>query len=198
VAGGIEKFVGSNLGDWMNGDSLGNNFDGGGGDDWLAGNEGDDALAGGTGADYIVGGIGSDVLNGGSGVNTLTGDVTGIGYPDTFVISADGVAIITDFNPNQDHLAFSGFGSQPFGSDNRLAWGYHDPFSKVGTAGWMTYGLDSTDKVFYNGETGQLVLMSPDLAYAMQHGYGLGGDIFHEVAEFTNGAEPHTTGNLVI
>ena len=79
---------------------------GGGGDDILAGGAGDDTLEGGRGADILKGGAGDDILAGGAGDDILTGQKGA----DTFVqdFSKPGSDTITDFNPGQDTINFTG------------------------------------------------------------------------------------------
>jgi Ca2+-binding RTX toxin-like protein len=178
----IEKFVGSNLGDYMNGDLANNNFDGAAGEDWLFGNVGNDTLMGGAGDDHVSGGFGNDVLNGGSGYNVLTGNEPGFQESDTFVINWDGDAKINDYDGGLDHLAFSGFGAQPFGSDGVLAHGrYYE-----GT-GWLSSNFDSTDTVYFDITNNRLIQMNPALASAMQDHAAIASSAFHEVASFADG-----------
>ena len=62
----------------------------------LGGGVGNDTLAGGEGNDMLTGGEGNDILTGGSGA-------------DVFVFGTDdGNDTITDFNPQEDQLYFSG------------------------------------------------------------------------------------------
>ena len=70
---------------------------GGGGRDTLEGGAGDDVLKGGRGDDTLEGGAGDDILRGGAG-------------DDTFVqnFSEPGADTITDFNPGQDTINFTG------------------------------------------------------------------------------------------
>ncbi|NJL23137.1 MAG: calcium-binding protein [Leptolyngbyaceae cyanobacterium SM1_3_5] len=73
---------------------------GGSGRDLIKGLFGNDILSGESGNDTIEGGVGDDLLSGGKGRNTMTG---GKGR-DTFVLSDDGVDVITDFKVGQDRL----------------------------------------------------------------------------------------------
>jgi len=77
-------------------------------DDFLDGGAGDDALQGGAGSDTLYGGEGDDVLDGGSKSDVLTGG----GGKDTFVQDFSdrkpGSDTITDFNPGQDTINFTG------------------------------------------------------------------------------------------
>ena len=68
----------------------------------LKGRGGRDYLEGGDGADRVKGGRKSDVLDGGNGADTLTG---GRGQ-DRFILSA-GEDVITDFDPQFDHVAIA-------------------------------------------------------------------------------------------
>jgi len=88
---------------------------GGRGDDTLEGGAGDDVLKGGKGDDTLEGGAGDDVLKGGKGDDTLEGGagddiLTGQKGADTFVqnFSEPGADKITDFNPGQDTINFTG------------------------------------------------------------------------------------------
>ena len=75
-------------------------------DDFLDGGAGDDVLQGGAGSDTLYGGEGDDVLDGGAKSDVLTGG----GGKDTFVqdFSKPGSDTITDFNPGQDTINFTG------------------------------------------------------------------------------------------
>ncbi len=71
--------------------------------DRMLGGAGDDLLHGGAGDDAIFGDGGDDTLDGGAGRNRMTG-----GYgADTFVMRADGVAVIKDFAPGDDVLGLA-------------------------------------------------------------------------------------------
>ena len=74
--------------------------------DFLDGGAGDDVLRGGAGSDTLYGGEGDDVLDGGAKSDVLTGG----GGKDTFVqdFSKPGSDTITDFNPGQDTINFTG------------------------------------------------------------------------------------------
>ncbi|MCF4165851.1 hypothetical protein L2U69_09370 [Zavarzinia compransoris] len=78
----IERFVGSDFGDFMGGNDDANTFDGGAGDDKIFGRWGDDVVHGGDGNDVIDGGgwndtlfgdAGNDVLIGGAGADAMDG-----------------------------------------------------------------------------------------------------------------------------
>lgn len=80
---GIEKIIGSQLGDVISGDGLANKFIGRrgdddltglGGNDTLKGKSGNDTLDGGTGNDSLEGSGGNDSMIGGSGDDTLRGN----------------------------------------------------------------------------------------------------------------------------
>ena len=81
-------------------------LEGGAGDDYLKGGKGDDTLEGGAGDDTLKGGAGDDILAGGAGDDILTGQKGA----DTFVqdFSKPGSDTITDFNPGQDTINFTG------------------------------------------------------------------------------------------
>jgi hypothetical protein len=90
-------------------------LDGGEGNDVLSGDQQDDFLDGGAGDDVLQGGAGSDTLYGGEGDDVLDGGaksdvLTGGGGKDTFVqdFSKPGSDTITDFNPGQDTINFTG------------------------------------------------------------------------------------------
>jgi hypothetical protein len=68
----------------------------------MIGSDGEDRLIGGSGDDMLVAGAGRQILTGGGGDNT-------------FVFGArDTDAIITDFHPGRDRLAFDGEGDREF------------------------------------------------------------------------------------
>lgn len=70
-------------------------IDGSGGDDTITGSKGDDNILGGIGDDTLSGGGGDDNFYGGSG-------------KDTYVLDADGLDSIHDFDPEEDTLDLSG------------------------------------------------------------------------------------------
>jgi VCBS repeat-containing protein len=79
---GIERFVGSALGDTFTGTTAADDFTGAGGDDRLnggggtdimRGGDGNDTLDGGNGADSLTGNDGNDVLVGGLGIDSMFG-----------------------------------------------------------------------------------------------------------------------------
>lgn len=96
---------------------------GGAGNDWLESGEGNDTLDGGAGNDVLKGGAGNDIIKGGAGNDILIGGtgqdtLTGGTGRDLFVVNsgdsdvdANGKTIdtITDFNVNEDTIAFNGF-----------------------------------------------------------------------------------------
>ena len=128
---GIERIVGSNFGDIINGDASGNILDGGNGEDWLFGGSGDDTLIGGFGGtNNLRGGAGDDVLIAGPGFDRLTGDDSGSAGFDHFVLTRDptnqAVATITDFQSGFDRVEFRHFGTNPQ-FHSHLQFGSADP-----------------------------------------------------------------------
>ncbi|MBB3233838.1 calcium-binding protein [Phyllobacterium endophyticum] len=80
IIGGFENVVGTNLNDWITGNTEANKLIGLDGNDTLNGGVGDDTLIGSAGNDTLVGGAGADTLNGGDGIDTLNyGATTGGG-----------------------------------------------------------------------------------------------------------------------
>ncbi len=84
----IERFIGSDGDETINGSSIANVLTGLGGDDVLSGLAGNDTLKGGSGSDTIEGGTEKDRLIGGSGSDLLKGGaggdvIRGGGYADT-------------------------------------------------------------------------------------------------------------------
>ncbi|MEL0211795.1 MAG: hypothetical protein VW891_14655, partial [Novosphingobium sp.] len=77
---GIERVVGSALGDTMSGSTASDTLEGGDGNDRLDGAGGSDAIFGGSGDDTLIGGAGSDQLDGGTGADTAdyTGSTQGV------------------------------------------------------------------------------------------------------------------------
>jgi Ca2+-binding RTX toxin-like protein len=183
----IENFVGSNLGDIMNGNAGDNSFDGGAGDDFLFGNLGADNLTGGLGADTLIGGHGNDVLIGGEGHDVLTGDGgDGLFGVDHFVFSANATSAssdtILDFQHLIDKLVFNGLDSTPFGADGKLATGHNlnnDP-----NLDFVINQLDVGDELFFNMTTHQLFRIDP---IEIDGHVGLGNDPIL-LATFTNGS----------
>ena len=70
----IENARGGNGADFLIGNSIGNQINGGSGADRIFGLEGNDLLFGEGGDDYIVAGIGADTLDGGDGIDELYGE----------------------------------------------------------------------------------------------------------------------------
>jgi Ca2+-binding RTX toxin-like protein len=155
----IERFVGSNFGDIMNGDSANNDFEGGLGEDWLFGNGGNDLLFAGAGSDHVRGGDGDDLIEGGTGLDVLTGDAGA----DVFVFRpGDGADLITDFMSGTDKIQISGFEGSLFGSDGKLAFGYFGFTDSQGTVHSATFAnLDSGDQLAYDYITHQLYKIDP-------------------------------------
>lgn len=93
----FENVIGSAYDDWIylahidgRTDTL--KADGGGGNDYIQGGVGPDLLIGGAGNDFLFGKAGNDTLTGGSGADQFQ------------VITYNGVDVITDYNPAEDHL----------------------------------------------------------------------------------------------
>lgn len=71
----IENAIGTEFGDWIEGNSAANRLEGLGGRDNLIGEDGDDTLLGGNGRDFLDGQFGQDFLNGGDGSDDLEGGI---------------------------------------------------------------------------------------------------------------------------
>jgi Ca2+-binding RTX toxin-like protein len=104
--GGDDTLEGGAGDDILRGGRGDDTLEGGAGDDRLVGAKGDDTLEGGAGDDLLKGGTGDDTLEGGAGDDSLVG---GRGA-DTFIqdFSQPGSDTITDFNPGQDTINFTG------------------------------------------------------------------------------------------
>ena len=87
----------SALNDETSVDEAAGNFRGGNRDDTLEGGAGDDVLKGGSGNDTLEGGAGDDILTGQKGADTFVQN-----------FSEPGADTITDFNPGQDTINFTG------------------------------------------------------------------------------------------
>lgn len=104
---------GSNPGKRIQGSARNDNLRGTRKDDTLLGLNGNDKLVGGSGNDTLRGGKGNDKEYGQAGRDTLYGDagrntLVGGADRDTFVLSTEGVAVITDFQDKVDRLGLSG------------------------------------------------------------------------------------------
>lgn len=99
----ISEHRGTENSDILRGSEEANNLYGQKGNDILLGKNGKDYLTGGSGADILLGGEDNDVLLGDGGKNILSG---GTGK-DTFWLNLTGFSLITDFEIQQDSLAFS-------------------------------------------------------------------------------------------
>ena len=104
--------------DTLNGGLGHDTLNGGNGHDILSGGAGDDTLSGGNGNDTLSGGAGDDTLSGGNGNDTLSGgagdDILNGGLGSDifeFTSGETGVDTIQDFNPGNDVIRLTGFGS---------------------------------------------------------------------------------------
>lgn len=183
---GVEKFVGTNYGDYMvayDDDaarlSTGSTLDGGKGVDILYGRSDNDTLLGGEGDDELNGFGGNDRLEGGKGFDHLTG---GSGV-DTFVFSkGSGKDYVADFARGTDKIDLTGY---DFGSDNPLGY---DGILATGTHITRADHLGRFDKLFYN--TAEHVLYEIDQS-------GSGPTKMTAIAQFSD----HTylrTGDLLL
>ena len=100
------EYTGTKGSDFIVGSSSAENFYGKNGDDVFQGLEGSDYFLGEQGNDILSGGSGNDVLVGGEGYNILEGGEE----KDTFVLDTHGVAVISDFDLDNDTLAIAGMG----------------------------------------------------------------------------------------
>jgi hypothetical protein len=98
------EYTGTEDSDYIDGTCDAENFYGKNGNDVFQGLGGSDYFLGEQGNDLLLGGGGNDVLVGGEGYNILEGG----GEKDTFVLSEHGVAIISDFELDNDTLAIEG------------------------------------------------------------------------------------------
>ncbi len=101
--GGFDALFGGAGRDRLHGNAGNDYLLGEAGQDTLVGGTGNDALLGNRGADWLLGGKGDDLLAGGAGQNQMLG---GKGK-NLFVLSPDGVAIISDFQAGRDQLALT-------------------------------------------------------------------------------------------
>ena len=100
------EYTGTKGSDFIVGSSSAENFYGKNGDDVFKGLGGNDYFLGEQGNDILLGGSGNDVLVGGEGYNILEGGEE----KDTFVLDTKGVAVISDFDLDNDTLAIAGMG----------------------------------------------------------------------------------------
>lgn len=130
------------------GSGAGNDYlDGGDGNDFLDGGAGNDCLLGGAGNDQLQGGPGNDYLDGGSGSNWLAG---GSGN-DSFYFGdllPGNVETIGDFSHHDDqilldHNVFVGLATGTLSSS---------AFGLIGRGAHV----DSSDRILYNAQTGDL------------------------------------------
>lgn len=184
---GIEKFVGTDFGDYMvayDDDavrlSTGSTLDGGKGVDILYGRSDNDTLLGGQDNDELDGAGGNDRLVGGEGFDHLTG---GSGQ-DTFVFTrGSGKDYVADYERSIDKIDLSGFGlggSHPFGYDNTLASGTHITRAS---------SLDRFDKFFYDTDDHVLYQISQS---------GPGPTQFVEIAQFSSDARPLASSDFIL
>jgi hypothetical protein len=101
--GGFDALFGGAGRDRLRGDDGNDYLLGEVGQDTLVGGSGSDVLLGSRGADRLMGGKGDDLLAGGAGQNWLIG---GKGR-NLFVLSLEGVAIISDYRAGRDRIALA-------------------------------------------------------------------------------------------
>jgi Ca2+-binding RTX toxin-like protein len=140
------NFIGSNVGNILNGKGGDDILDGQGGGDELYGRGGEDVLHGGSGDDLLVGGSGADVLTGGTG-----GDIFHFSDGDSGTgAGADG---ITDFLSWTDKMDIRGVDANSgLAGDQAFSWIGNAAFS--GTAGELRYYFDGTDTWVQGDYTG--------------------------------------------
>jgi Ca2+-binding RTX toxin-like protein len=140
------NFIGSNVGNILNGKGGDDILDGLGGVDELYGNAGNDVLHGGSGTDLLVGGSGADVLCGGT-----DGDLFRFSPGDTGTGAA--ADTITDFVNYADKIDLIGIDANSGAAgDQAFSWIGTAAFS--GTAGELRYYFDGTDTWIQGDYTG--------------------------------------------
>lgn len=115
-AGGIgpDALFGRAGNDTLAGNGAADTLAGGPGHDIIYGNALADLIRGGKDDDWLFGGQGADTLQGEDGADTLAGGkgvdwLTGGGGGDTFILSGEnGTDHITDYNPAEDGLSYTG------------------------------------------------------------------------------------------
>lgn len=120
---GFDALFGGNQRDTLRGDQGNDYLLGEAGNDVLVGGQGGDVLLGGQGRDYLIGGKSDDLLAGGAGKNLLSGDEG----QNTFVLFRDGVAVVQDFQQQDqiglaDGLRFNQIQQLQQGQDLILKW----------------------------------------------------------------------------
>jgi Ca2+-binding RTX toxin-like protein len=162
------NFIGSNVGNILNGKGGDDILDGLGGGDELYGNSGNDVLHGGSGVDLLVGGSGTDVLCGGS-----DGDLFRFSPGDTGTgASAD---TITDFVNWADKIDLIGIDADSGAAgDQAFSWIGTAAFS--GTAGELRYYFDGTDTWVQGDYTGDGI---PDFEIVLTGSITLFGTDFY-------------------
>ncbi|MFK7876684.1 MAG: hypothetical protein AB8B71_13040 [Paracoccaceae bacterium] len=114
LADDIERFVGSDLDDYLFGDDGNDDLFGGAGNDRFGGNGGADTLDGGTGDDLINAGAGDDVLTGGEGFDTINGEAGNDTYfyigENSPEVGFQGGTDQFDGGADTDTMSFEGFG----------------------------------------------------------------------------------------
>ncbi|MFM7085742.1 MAG: calcium-binding protein [Cyanobium sp.] len=163
----LEAITGFSTGQTLQGDAQANAINGGAGFDDIAGLDGndtlrglvgDDHLFGGNGNDGLVGGAGGDLLNGGNGNDQLRGEagrdvLIGGANNDLFFFTtafAGSADTITDYNIDQDGLRIAAsLVGLPVGALPATR------FKNTALA-----GLDSDDRLIYNGANRQLLFDS--------------------------------------
>jgi Ca2+-binding RTX toxin-like protein len=119
----IENVTGTNSGDSIIGDQVGNFLKGGGGIDFISANGGTDTILAGDGNDTVLGGSGFDKFDGGQGADTLTAG----SEVDHFIYFAAGDSpvgngardIIKDFETGIDKINVSLIDANPAVSGNQ-------------------------------------------------------------------------------
>ncbi len=135
--------VGTNAGDWINGDELANFLEGRAGNDFLFGGKGDDRIYAGAGDDVVDGGDGDDQVHGAEG-----DDVIRTGAGDDQIDAGDGSDMI--LAGDGDDVIVAG------GGDDQIVGGQGDDIYYAGT-GRDTYlfGFEhGNDRYINNGDAG--------------------------------------------
>jgi subtilisin family serine protease len=122
-ASGFDALFGGTNPDHLNGNAGNDYLLGGRGNDVLIGGQDHDVLLGNQGRDRLLGSAGDDLLAGGAAINWLTG---GQGE-NTFVLAADGLAVIRDFKSGDqlalsDRIRFPQLQFSSHGSDLIIQW----------------------------------------------------------------------------
>jgi Ca2+-binding RTX toxin-like protein len=217
---GVERLTGSQHTDFLYGNALTNNFDGGGSPDFIYGRDGNDVIRGGGGFDFLYGEGGNDTMHGQWQTDTLYGgdgkdkmwggsnyvshyypgtDYSDVLYGDAGDDQLHGDVQITDYNkaseynPSLDFMAGSDELHGGSGNDTLNGDGGNDEL--WGDSGADTFQFDAPYTVKDAADQNMLITSDDDIVYDFNPGEGDGLEIY---SQFIVSQGLNADGDLVL